>query len=139
MLLAEAAREGRAAHRAATYFWVGRSDCGNGNHHDANSACARVRDLFRGCMRGQTMYVIPFAIDPAASGPGNVGVQLTDSADLILRTTAKNRAGDSLWRQLRQSENFPRRLHSMGSGNPDQSYVCQFTRENTVWCLGCDS
>ena len=139
MLLAEAARQDRPGHRAPRYVWVGPSDERAPDHQARDSACAQVRELFRGSMLGRTMYVIPFALDPMASGPDNVGVQLTDSADLVLGITAKTRTGDSLWRQLGHSESFTRRLHSMGSGNPGQSYVCQFTRQNTVWCLGCES
>src|SRR5437763_1757478 len=50
------------------------------NWMETKSAYARLRPLFKGCMRGRTMYVIPFVMGPLGSPLAKVGVQLTDSA-----------------------------------------------------------
>jgi phosphoenolpyruvate carboxykinase (GTP) len=106
------------------------------NWMEVKSGYAKLRDLFRGCMRGRTMYVVPFVMGPIGSPLAKVGVQLTDSIYVAASMGIMTRMGDVAWRQLGSSDEFTRCLHSLGDVNPERRYICHFPLDNTIWSFG---
>ena len=93
--------------------------------------------LFRGCMKGRTMYVVPFAIArPGRCRSAKVGVQITDSIELVMSLAKATRIGDEVWQQLREGDGFTSALHSLGDGNPEHRYVCHLPQDSTIWSFG---
>jgi phosphoenolpyruvate carboxykinase (GTP) len=106
------------------------------NWMEAKAAYARLRDLYRGCMKGRTMYVVPFVMGPIGSPLSRVGVQLTDSIYVAISMGIVTRMGEIAWRELGDSDEFTRCLHSIGDVNPERRYICHFPLDNTIWSFG---
>jgi phosphoenolpyruvate carboxykinase (GTP) len=101
-----------------------------------SAAYPRLRSLFSGCMRGRTMYVVPFVMGPLGSPLSRVGVELTDSIYVAISMGIMTRMGTCAWRQLGNSDNFTRGLHSVGDLDPARRYICHFLEDNTIWSFG---
>jgi phosphoenolpyruvate carboxykinase (GTP) len=106
------------------------------NWMETKQGYARLKPLFTGCMRGRTMYVIPFVMGPIGSPLAKVGVQLTDSLYVAVSMGIMTRMGDVAWEQLGNGEEFTRCLHSLGDVNPERRYICHFPLDNTIWSFG---
>ena len=106
------------------------------NWMETRAGYAKLRDLYRGSMKGRTMYVVPFVMGPLGSPLAKVGVQLTDSIYVAISMGIMTRMGDVAWRQLGDSDEFTRCLHSLGDVNPNRRYICHFPLDNTVWSFG---
>src|SRR5215213_3235970 len=106
------------------------------NWMETKAAYAKLRELFAGCMRGRTMYVVPFVMGPIGSPLAKVGVQLTDSLYVAVSMGIMTRMGDVAWQQLGESDEFSRCLHSLGDVNPERRYICHFPLDNTIWSFG---
>ena len=111
--------------------------CGPSNNWmEVRAAYAKLRDLFRGCMKGRTMYVVPFVMGPIGSALAKVGIQLTDSIYVALSMGIMTRMGQVAWVALGDSDDFTRCLHSLGDVNPERRYICHFPLDNTIWSFG---
>ena len=106
------------------------------NWMDVKQAYAKLRPLFTSCMRGRTMYVIPFVMGPIGSPLAKVGVQLSDSLYVAVSMGIMTRMGEVAWEQLGNGEEFTRCLHSLGDLNPERRYICHFPLDNTIWSFG---
>jgi phosphoenolpyruvate carboxykinase (GTP) len=112
------------------------------NWMESKAAYAKLRSLFEGCMRGRTMYVVPFVMGPIGSPLARVGVQLTDSIYVAVNMGLMTRMGNLAWEQLARRKSpldepeFTRCLHSLGDVDPDRRYVCHFPLDNTIWSFG---
>ncbi|MGA2230898.1 MAG: phosphoenolpyruvate carboxykinase (GTP) [Tepidisphaeraceae bacterium] len=106
------------------------------NWLEPQGAYAQLSELFRGCMAGRTMYVIPFVMGPIGSPLAKVGVQLTDSLYVAVNMGIMTRMGLAAWKQFRDGQDFTRCLHSVGDCHPDRRFVCHFPQDNTVWSFG---
>src|SRR5688500_4150636 len=106
------------------------------NWMESKAAYNKLRGLFNGCMKGRTMYVVPFVMGPVGSPLAKVGVQLTDSLYVAVNMGIMTRMGDVAWEQLGDDDEFTRCLHSVGDVNPDRRYVCHFPFDNTIWSFG---
>jgi phosphoenolpyruvate carboxykinase (GTP) len=106
------------------------------NWMEARAGYAKLRELYRGCMAGRTMYVIPFIMGPAGSPLARVGVQLTDSIYVAISMGIMTRMGAVAWESLGSSDDFTRCLHSLGDVNPQRRYICHFPIDNTIWSFG---
>jgi len=98
-------------------------------------AYAKLRTLYDGCMKGRTLYVVPFVMGPIGSPLAKVGVQLTDSLYVAVSMGIVTAMGEVAWKELGDSDEFTRCLHSIGDVNPDRRYVCHFPLDNTIWKL----
>jgi phosphoenolpyruvate carboxykinase (GTP) len=99
-------------------------------------AYEKLEVLFANCMQGRTMYVIPFVMGPIGSPLAKVGIQLTDSVYVAVNMGIMTRIGLVAWKQLGDSDDFTRCLHSVGDCNPDRRFICHFPYDNTIWSFG---
>src|SRR5690349_3557512 len=106
------------------------------NWMETKAAYAKLRPLFDGCMRGRTMYIVPFVMGPVGSPLAKVGVQVTDSLYVAVSMGIMTRMGNVAWKQLGDSDEWTRCLHSLGDVNPDRRYICHFPLDNTIWSFG---
>ncbi len=96
----------------------------------------RLYGLFRGSMRGRSMYVVPYLMGPPGSPMAKVGIELTDSAYVVLNMGIMTRMGDVALKQLGDSNDFNRGLHSMLDVNPDRRLICHFPQDNAIFSIG---
>ncbi len=106
------------------------------NWMEPKQAYTKLRGLYDGCMKGRTMYVLPFVMGPIGSPLARVGVELTDSLYVAVSMGIMTRMGSVAWKQLGDDDEFTRCLHSVGDCNPDRRYICHWPLDNTIWSFG---
>ena len=112
-------------------------DAGPTNNWMSPSDAARnVWPLFDGCMKGRTMYVVPYLMGPPDSPYSRVGIQITDSAYVVLNLRVMTRMGRVALDHLSASTDFVRGIHSLGDLSPERRYICHFPSTQTIWSIG---
>jgi phosphoenolpyruvate carboxykinase (GTP) len=113
------------------------ADAGPTNNWMApDEAKERVGKLFDGCMRGRTMYVIPYLMGAPGSPHSKVGVEVTDSPYVVASMRVMTTMGRTALDQLGDSEDFVPGLHSVGDVNPERRFILHFPEERLVWSFG---
>jgi phosphoenolpyruvate carboxykinase (GTP) len=122
-----------------TYICTEREeDAGPTNNWMApKDAKERLSKLFAGCMRGRTMYVVPYLMGPAGSPHAKVGVEITDSSYVVANLRITTRMGQIALDTLEANggEFFPG-LHSTGDLDPNRRFIMHFPEERLVWSFG---
>jgi phosphoenolpyruvate carboxykinase (GTP) len=123
------------------------------NWMDPNEMKAIMTDLYRGCMRGRTMYVIPFVMGHVEAEQPMFGVEITDSAYVVASMKVMARMGKAVLRRIEelnsagQDVQWVPALHSVGmpleDGQADvpwpcsdTKYIVQFPEERAIWSYG---
>jgi phosphoenolpyruvate carboxykinase (GTP) len=112
-------------------------DAGPNNHWmDPREAHERMRALFRGSMRGRTMYVIPYCMGPIDSPLARCGVEITDSPYVVLNMLIMTRAGRAALERIAHEGSFVRGLHSIGELDPERRFIMHFPEEHAIESFG---
>src|SRR6202167_5203814 len=108
----------------------------NNNWMDPAAAHAKMRELFRGSMRGRTMYVLPYCMGPLDSPYARCGVEITDSAYVVLNMAIMTRMGRAALERIATEERFVRGLHSIGDLDPSRRFIMHYPEELAIESIG---
>ena len=116
---------------------VEKADAGpNNNWMSPSDAHRRMDALFNGCMRGRTLYVVPYCMGPIDSPYSRCGVEITDSAYVVINMKLMTRMGRPALERIAREGSFVKGLHSIGDLNPERRFIVHFPEELSIQSFG---
>ncbi len=113
-----------------------KEDAGNINNWMAPAECyEKLSKLYRGAMKGRTMYVIPYSMGQVGSSFAKYGIELTDSIYVVLNMLIMTRAGAHVLEAMGDSPDFIKGLHAKADIDEENRYICHFPEDNTIWSV----
>ncbi len=114
-----------------------RDDAGpNNNWMEPAGARAKMRALYAGCMRGRTMYIVPYCMGPIDSPLSRCGVEITDSPYVVANMRMMTRMGSAALARIEREGTFVKGLHSIGDLDPERRFIMHFPEELMIQSFG---
>ena len=102
------------------------------NWMQKDEAYKLLKGIYKGAMKGRTMYVIPYSMGAVGSPFSKIGIELTDSIYVVLNMVIMTRVGQKVLDTLGTSDDFVRGLHAKADLDEEKRYICQFPEDNTI-------
>lgn len=113
-----------------------KEDAGNiNNWMDPKECYEKLTKLYRGSMKGRTMYVIPYSMGIVGSDFAKYGIELTDSIYVVLNMLIMTRVGTNVLEAIGDSADYIKGLHSKANLDEENRYICHFPEDNTIWSI----
>ena len=108
----------------------------NNNWMDPDEAHSKLDTLFKNCMSGRTMYIIPYCMGPIDSVYSRCGVEITDSPYVVANMFLMTRMGTKALQRIETENKFVKGMHSIGDLNPEKRFIMHFPEELTIRSIG---
>ena len=108
----------------------------NNNWMDPDEAHSKLDALFKNCMSGRTMYIIPYCMGPIDSVYSRCGVEITDSPYVVANMFLMTRMGTKALQRIETENKFVKGMHSIGDLDPEKRFIMHFPEELTIRSIG---
>jgi phosphoenolpyruvate carboxykinase (GTP) len=108
----------------------------NNNWMAPDQARGKMKALFQGCMKDRTLYVVPYCMGPIDSPYARCGVEITDSAYVVLNMMIMTRAGRPALERIAREGSFVKGLHSIGELDPERRFIMHFPEDLEIQSFG---
>jgi phosphoenolpyruvate carboxykinase (GTP) len=108
----------------------------NNNWMAPADAHAEIDALFKGCMKGRTLYVIPYCMGPIDSPFSRCGVEITDSPYVVANMRIMANMGTAALKRIEREGTFVKGLHSIGDLDPTRRFIMHFPEELSIKSIG---
>ena len=101
-----------------------------------SEAYKKAAEIFKGSMKGRTVYVVPFSMGPVGSPFSIIGVELTDSIYVVLNMRIMTHIGEKVLKALGSEGEFTKCLHGKADLDINKRLILHFPEDNTIWSVG---